>query len=159
MLGCAGFQQHPLASLTPGVSPCPFTDTLHISGQEILRVAGWNGTVSGAITAQILGQAIAGWSLVAHVMDWDRASVWVIVPLIAAIAVPFRHDDSLRDRATGNFSAAIMIAGLLMWEVALGGLTSGGPGFGIVATLMLVATVLFCIAGAFFWILREGAPR
>ena len=118
-----------------------------------------NGRLTGAITAQILGQAVAGWSLLAHAMDWDRVSVWVVVPLVAAIAAPFRHDGSLRDRATGNFSAAIVIAGLLVWEVALGGLTSGGLGFGIVATLMLVATVLFCVAGAFFWILREGDRR
>ena len=85
-----------------------------------------NGRLAGAITAQILGQAVAGWSLLAHAMDWDRVSVWVVVPLVAAIAAPFRHDGSLRDRATGNFSAAIVIAGLLVWEVALGGLTSGG---------------------------------
>ncbi|MCH1570053.1 MAG: hypothetical protein L7S64_01815 [Longimicrobiales bacterium] len=122
-------------------------------------MAGWNGTLAGALMAQILGQAVAGWSLVAHVMDWDSVSIWIVVPLIAAIAAPFRHDGSLRDRATGNFSAAIVIAGLLAWEVALGGLTRGGSGFGIVATLMLVATVLFCIAGGFFWILREGERR
>ena len=85
--------------------------------------------------------------------------MWVIAPLVAAIAVPFRHDGSLKDRATGNFGAAIVVAGLLLWEVALGGLKDGGLGFGLVATLMLVSTVLFCIAGAFFWILREGDRR
>jgi hypothetical protein len=113
----------------------------------------------GAIAAQILGQAVAGWSLLAHVVDWNNASVWVIAPLVAAIAVPFRHDGSLRDRATGNFGAAIVVAGLLIWEVALGGLANGGLGFGLVATLMLVATVLFSLAGAFFWVLREADRR
>lgn len=115
-----------------------------------------NGRLLGAIAAQILGQAVAGWGLLAHVAQWDDASVWVITPLVAAIAVPFRHDGSLKDRATSNFGAAIVVAGILIWEVALGGIGSGGLAFGLVATLMLVATVLFCTAGAFFWVLREG---
>lgn len=113
----------------------------------------------GAIGAQILGQAVASWGLLAHVVDWPNASVWVVAPLVAAIAVPFRHDGSLQDRARGNFGAAIVIAGLLMWEVAFGAIQGGGLGFGAVATLMLVSTVLFSIAGAFFWIMREGAHR
>ena len=78
-----------------------------------------NGRLMGAIAAQILGQAIAGWGLVAHIVDWQNASVWVVTPLVAAIAAPFRHDGSLRDRAVGNFGAATVIAGLLLWEVAL----------------------------------------
>lgn len=114
-----------------------------------------NGRLAGAIAAQILGQAVAAWGLVIHVMDWQNASVWVVTPLVAAIAVPFRHDGSLGDRATGNFGAATVVAGLLLWEVALGALRDGGIGAGLVATLLLVAAVLFSIAGAFFWILRE----
>lgn len=107
----------------------------------------------GAIAAQILGQAVAAWGLIAHVVDGQSRSVWVVAPLVAAIAVPFRHDGSLRDRATGNFGAATVITGPLLWDIALGGLS--GRGFGLVATLMLVATVLFSFAGAFFWVLRE----
>lgn len=114
-----------------------------------------NGRLMGAIAAQILGQAIAGWGLVAHIVDWQNASVWVVTPLVAAIAAPFRHDGSLRDRAVGNFGAATVIAGLLLWEVALAGLNDAGVSFGLVATLMLVASVLFSLAGAFFWVLRE----
>lgn len=112
------------------------------------------GRLMGAIAAQILGQAVAGWGLLAHVADWSNVSVWVIAPLVAAIAVPFRHDGSLTDRARSNFGAAIVIAGLLIWEVALGGLQGGG--FGAVAMLLLVSTVLHSVAGAFFWIMREG---
>lgn len=112
-----------------------------------------NGRLMGAIAAQILGQAVAAWGLIAHVVDWQNMSVWVITPLVAAIAAPFRHDGSLRDRATGNFGAATVVVGLLVWEIALGGVSDGG--LGLVATLMLVATVLFSIAGAFFWVLRE----
>ena len=120
-----------------------------------------NGPLMGAIAAQVLGQAVAGWGLLAHMMDWRNASVWVVVPLVAAIAVPFRHDGSLRDRAAGNFGAAVVIAGLLAWEVALGDLNNGGVELGIVATLMLVSTVLFCVAGTFFWVLRgeKSHPR
>ncbi len=91
------------------------------------------GALMGAIAAQVLGQAVAGWGLMVHLVDWRSASVWVIAPLVAAIAAPFRHDGSWRDRATGN----------------------GGIGLGLATTLMLVATVLFSVAGAFFWILRE----
>ena len=120
-----------------------------------------NGPLMGAIAAQVLGQAVAGWGLLAHMMDWRNASVWVVVPLVAAIAVPFRHDGSLRDRAAGNFGAAVVIAGLLAWEVALGDLNNGGVELGIVATLMLVSTVLFCVAGTFFWVLHgeKSHPR
>ena len=113
-----------------------------------------NGVLVGAIAAQALGQAVAGWGLMAHVVDSRNSSPRVVVPLVASIAVPFRHDGSFRDRATGNFSAAVVLAGLLAWEVALGVLTNGGLELGLVATLMLVSTVLFCVAGTFFWVLR-----
>jgi len=113
------------------------------------------GALMGAIAAQVLGQAVAGWGLMVHLVDWRSASVWVIAPLVAAIAAPFRHDGSWRDRATGNFGAATVVAGLLFWEISLGGFANGGIGLGLATTLMLVATVLFSVAGAFFWILRE----
>ncbi len=109
--------------------------------------------------AQVLAQAVTGWSLLVHAFSSPDVSVWVIAPLVAAIAVPFRHDGSLKDRATGNFGAGIVVAGLLWWEVIVGGLDGivGGGGFtlGFEALLLLTATVLFSIAGALFWLMRS----
>ncbi len=117
------------------------------------------GKVMAGAVAQMLAQATAIWSLVIHFLDWQNASVWVAAPLAAAIVVPFRHDGSLKDRATSNFGAALIVAGLMWWEVALGGLDGllGGGGFslGVVAMLLLASTVLFALAGAMFWILRR----
>lgn len=115
--------------------------------------------ITGAL-AQVLGQAMAAWALVAHAARWPEVSVWVLAPLGAAMLVPFRHDGTLRNRATGNFGAAVIVAGLLWWEVLLDGFDGilGGNGFGLgaVALLMLVSTVLFTLAGAMFWVARMG---
>ncbi len=117
-----------------------------------------NRLIAGG-SAQILGQALTSWSLVAHLWEWESVNIWVVAPLAAAILVPFRHDGSFRDRATGNFGAAIAVAGILWWEVIFGGLDGilGGTGFspGPLAMLLLVATVLFSVAGSVFWVLRQ----
>jgi hypothetical protein len=123
-----------------------------------------NGRLMAGGTAQILGQVLTGCALVSHVTGWPDVSVWVVAYLAAAILVPFRHNGSFKDRATGNFGAGIVIAGFLSWEVitsGLGGLVGGeGPGLGVDALMMLAATVLFTVAGAMFWVLREeGASR
>lgn len=116
-----------------------------------------HGKVGGAVLAQILGQALAGWTLVTHAAGWPDVSIWVVVFTVAAIAVPFRHNGSWRDRAAGNFGAAMLLSGFLWWDVLEGGLDSiiGGGGFGLgVETLLSVtASVLFSVAGALFWIL------
>lgn len=115
--------------------------------------------VMAGASAQVLAQATASWSLVIHFLDWQNASVWIAAPLVAAIVVPFRHDGSLRDRATSNFGAALVVAGLMWWEVLFGGLDGliGGGGFnlGVVAMLLIVSTVMFATAGAMFWLLRQ----
>ena len=115
------------------------------------------GRTAGALSAQILGQVLTGWTLVAHVAGWPDVSIWVVVFLLAAALVPFRHDGSFRDRAAGNFGAALVVSGFLGWEVVLGGLDSiiggGGAWLGLQAMLMLCASVLFSIAGALFWIM------
>lgn len=115
----------------------------------------------GAALAQILAQALTSWALLAHMTDWEHVSPFVAVPLIAAIAVPFRHDGSARDRAMANFGAAIVASGILWWEVLLGALDglTGGPGsaLGPISLLLLVATVLFALAGGLFWLRREDA--
>ena len=117
------------------------------------------GTLVAGALAQILGQAVAAWSLVAHAARWPDVSIWVLAPMGAAMLVPFRHDGTLRNRATGNFGAAVIVAGLLWWEVLLDGfdgiLGGTGIGLGAVAVLMLASTVLFTLAGAMFWVARE----
>ena len=118
-----------------------------------------NGRLMAGGIAQILGQILTGCTMVSHVTGWPDVSVWVIAYLSAAILVPFRHNGSLKDRAAGNFGAGVVIAGFLWWEVltsGLGGLLGGGgSGLGVEALLMLAATVLFTVAGAMFWLLRE----
>ena len=113
-----------------------------------------------AALLQIVAQALTGWTLVAHVAGWPVVSLWVVAFLITAAIVPFRHDGTLRDRAAGNFGAALALSSFMWWEVLTGGFESiiGGVGFGLglEALLMLVATVLFSVAGALFWLLREG---
>jgi hypothetical protein len=123
-----------------------------------------NGRLMAGGIAQILGQVLTGFTLVSHVTGWPDVSVWVIAYLGAAILVPFRHNGSLKDRAAGNFGAGVVIAGFLWWEVLINGLGGliggGGSGLGVEALLMLAATVLFTVAGAMFWLLREeGAGR
>lgn len=113
--------------------------------------------------AQIGGQTLTSWALLAHLASWPDVSIWVAAPLVAAIAVPFRHDGSARDRATSNFGAAVVASGILWWEVLLGGLDGllggTGPKLGPVALLLLVSTVLFTLAGALFWLRRKGRDR
>lgn len=110
-------------------------------------------------SAQILGQALTSWSLMAHLTTWPDVSIWVVAPLVAAIAVPFKHNGTFKDRATTNFAAALVVSGIMWWELMMGGLDGllGGAGFTLapVAMLLLTATVLFAFAGAVFWLLRE----
>lgn len=118
------------------------------------------GRLSSAILAQISAQALTGWTLLVHATHWPDVSVLALASLLAAGLVPFRHDGSFRDRATGNFGAALVMAGFLWWEVIIGGFDSifGGTGFqlSLEAMLMLAATVLFSLAGAMFWTMPEG---
>ena len=115
-------------------------------------------TTSGPL-AQILAQTLTSWALLAHVVAWPDVSVWVGVPLVAAIAVPFKHDGTRRDRALVNFAAAVVVSGILWWELLLGGLDGllggTGPRLGPVALLLLASTVLFALAGGLFWLRRE----
>ena len=119
--------------------------------------------ITAGISAQILGQVLTGCALLAHLVDWQNISVWVVAPLVAAAIVPFRHDGSLHDRAVGNFGAASVVAGFFAWELAFGGL-DGLLGGGVLpfnaafTFLTLASAVLFADAGAAFWLLREDRP-
>jgi hypothetical protein len=120
--------------------------------------------ITAGLTAQILAQVLTACALVAHLFSWPDVSIWVVVPLAAAAAVPFRHDGTLHDRAVGNFGASSVVAGFFAWELALGGvdgILGGGtlPGTGAFTLLTLTAAVLFSAAGAAFWLLREDPRR
>lgn len=121
------------------------------------------GRVITGVTSQVMAQAVTGWALLAHLAHWPDVSIWLLAPLGAAALVPFRHDGTFRDRATGNFGAALVVGGMFWWEATLGGLEGivGGSGFtiGLVGLLMLVSTVLFALAGAMFWVLRPESDR
>jgi hypothetical protein len=120
-------------------------------------------TLGGKLTvgtyAQILAQVLTASAVVAHLVQGPAVSVWVVAPLVAAAFVPFRHDGSPKDRATGNFAAAWIVAGLFAWEAMLAGmgLLPGGPppGSGAFVLLTLTASVLFTVAGAAFWTARD----
>jgi hypothetical protein len=117
--------------------------------------------VTAGALSQIFAQILTGFALVVHLFDWSNASVWVAVPLGAAMLVPFRHDGSLHDRAIGNFGAASVVAGMFAWELMLGGVEgilggTGGSVAGPFTLLTLAAAVLFSGAGAAFWILKEN---
>jgi hypothetical protein len=116
--------------------------------------------VTAGALSQIAAQVLTGFALVVHLIDMPNASVWVAVPLGAALLVPFRHDGSLRDRAIGNFSAASVVAGMFAWEVVIGGVEgifggTGGAVAGPFILLTLASAVLFSGAGAAFWLLRD----
>lgn len=114
-----------------------------------------------AALSQILAQTLTSWALLAHLVALRGASIFVVIPLLAAIVVPFRHDGTARDRALGNFAAAVVVSGILWWEVlldALDGLIGdGGVGLGPTSLLLLVGTVLFTVAGGLFWRRRDEA--
>jgi hypothetical protein len=120
------------------------------------------GRVVAGLLAQILGQAVASWGLMAHLAGWPDVSIWMVAPVGAAILVPFRHDGTPKQRAIGNFGSAAVVSGMLWWEVLIGGfegiLGGGGITVGPVAMFMLAATVLFTLAGAMFWVVREDHP-
>lgn len=119
----------------------------------------WGRTMT-ASAAQVTAQALTAWALIAHLAGWPEVSVWVVTFLLAAALVPFRHDGSRRDRAAGNFGASLAVGGFLWWEILTGGLRfiNGGDGsvIGAEGMLMLAATVLFSVAGAMFWVTRDG---
>jgi len=113
----------------------------------------------GAALSQILAQTLTSWALLAHVAHWPDVSVFFVGPLAAAIAVPFRHDGTARDRAMANFGAAVVASGILWWELVSGVLDGivDGPdsALGPVSLLLLVSTVLFTLAGGLFWLKRD----
>ena len=121
------------------------------------------GTITAGVLSQVGGQALTAWAILAHVATSPEVSIWVVLPLVAAMLVPFRHDGSLHDRAVGNFGSASVVAGMLLWEVmfdSVDGILGGtGPVAGPFTLLALVAGLLFSAAGAAFWLHREDHPR
>lgn len=110
--------------------------------------------VLAATLAQALGQALALWAVIAHVIAWPAASVFVVGFLVTAVVVPLRHDGTLPDRAMGNFIAAAVCAAMFFRELLYSGIdVIAGSGFtgGTAAIVMLCAAVMFTTSGAFFW--------
>ena len=118
--------------------------------------------IRGALLAQVLAQALTAWALVLHFLVGAEASLLHVVMLIGAGVVALRHDGSFRDRATSNFGAALLTASALWWNVIMGsidGITGNGPWFTPDTPLLLVAAVLFSVAGGLFWTTHEGGER
>ncbi len=115
---------------------------------------------TAAVTAQVAAQALTAWSAVFAFTGGGEFSIWFFAPLLAAFVVPLRHDGTVRDRATGNFGAAVLVAGIFWWELLFGLLNRFGPGEGTIwdpATMfLLTAAVLFALAGGLFWTAEEG---
>ena len=109
--------------------------------------------------AQILAQTLTTWAILFHVAAGPGASLWFVIPLAAALVVPFRHAGTFRDRAKANFAAAVVASGILWWELlalGLSGLLGGsGPASGLLVALLLTATVLYTLAGGLFWLGRD----
>ena len=120
--------------------------------------------------AQGAAQALTAWALLAawvsHFQSAPGGLVMLSLLLVVALSLPARMKRLDRDRAISNFTSGLLIWSLLAWglplsliEFALGGYT--GLPLSTQQTLMLVATVLYMFAGAFFWILgrnEESAP-
>jgi len=116
------------------------------------------GRVKGAVLAQAMAQALTAWTLLIHLMRWPDVSPIALASLLGAAVVPFRHDGSPKDRAAGVFGAGLLVTACLFWEIIFGGLgwLSGGEArLGVEVLLMLVASVLFSLAGGMYWTLRE----
>jgi hypothetical protein len=115
--------------------------------------------------AQVAAQALTAWALlvvwVTHFRTAPGGLVMLSLLLVVALSLPARMKRLDRDRAISNFTSGLLIWSVLAWglllsliDFALGGYT-GFP-LSTQQTLMLVATVLYMFAGAFFWILGRG---
>lgn len=114
--------------------------------------------ITAAIGAQTLAQALTAWSIVFAVLNAGDIPIWLVAPLLAAAAVPLRHNGSFRDRAVSNFGASVTVGGVMWWEVIAGfldGVTGGGQTSPPYALIMVGATVLFAVAGGLFWTTEE----
>ncbi len=115
--------------------------------------------VIAASLAQISAQALTAWAVVLSFLGGGEVSVWVVVPLMAAVVVPSRHDGSMYDRAVANFGASVTMGGVVWWEAMAGLLGGIGGSGGTLQTpyvlIMLTASALFTFSGAFFWTMRE----
>ncbi len=111
-----------------------------------------------AIGAQILAQALTGWSIVFAILNAGDIPIWLVAPLLAAAVVPLRHNGSFRDRAVSKVGASVTVGGVMWWEVIEGfldGFMGGGQTTAPYALIMVGATVLFGVAGGLFWTTEE----
>lgn len=105
--------------------------------------------------ALVLGQALTAWGAIMHVVA-GGLSPFVPGFAVAAVAVTLRKTDGNRARAGGAFAAGMLTtsifagslldAGLLLW-----GGWPDGSGLPASTLLLLGASILFVMAGAFYW--------
>lgn len=113
-----------------------------------------------AHVARLLGQATTAWALAYHLLDGDLgpSSPFVLGFGVAALAVTLRRAEGGTAPAVACFAAALLTGGLVAgWVVDAGLVLIGmGPSGGVPTgyLLLMVASVLFVTAGAFFWIRR-----
>jgi hypothetical protein len=109
------------------------------------------GSVAAQL-AQTAAQTLTAWALLVHLMGLDP-SAFTVAFAVAAFSLPLRHDGTRRDRAKTCFSASLVLAGLIGFELALGLL---GGGVATEDLLLLTATVLYSVAGALYWVGPES---
>ncbi len=113
--------------------------------------------------ATTLGQVLTAWAVVFHVLGPAPTSLFYLMFGATALAVTLRASESLEARAKACFSAALIAAGLLITGLVESGLLllGGGPLRVALPTdllLLLVASVLYTMAGAFYWTERSEGP-
>lgn len=113
--------------------------------------------------ALVLGQAVTAWGAVMHVA---AGGISAFVPgfSVAALAVTLRKVDGHRARAEGAFAAGMLTLSLFVNALVDPGLPPwfagpNAPGMPASALLLLAASVLFVMAGAFYWTMSREEAR
>jgi len=112
------------------------------------------GSLRAARAAQLSAQSLTGVALALTLLSAD---VFNAMFLVAALVVTFRRDGSANDGAISNFAAAMLVSGGILQSL-LGSVIDpdAGAAGSTAALLLLVSTVLFAFAGAFFWLQRRN---
>lgn len=120
---------------------------------------GGGGRVRAARLAQGLAGGLTAWAILLHLLDLPHASLLLLAFSAAALVLTFKKAASLRLRAFYCFTAAGLVNGLVILDVALAVFTGilngtwrGSFGIPLEKLLLVAAAVLYSFAGAFFWL-------
>ena len=117
------------------------------------------GRTFAARTALALAQALTAWGMAAHVVGPGDLSPFVVGFAMAALAVTLRRSTTSRGRGLACFSAGALVAGLLLGALVESGLLLlGGAGLDalpVAELILVVASVLFALAGALYWTAKD----